>query len=263
MSSPFPGMDPYLEDPAIWPDFHGRFINCWSEAIAEFLPEGYDVRIGERVYLSEPGEDRRRIIPDASIGDTANPPVRRRDTNPAKSGLAVTLEPTILPLVELDPLTERFIQVSTLPDRRIVAVLEFLSPSNKSGRGRVEYLDKRDEIIKANIHLVELDLLVGGHRLPMKRPLPPGDYFALVARAEKRPNCEVYSWRLEDRLPSIPIPLRDPDADVVVDLPSIFSCAYERGRYPRILKYDREPVIDLGGQRQAWAREIAGSQVRI
>jgi len=35
MKSPFPGMDPFLEQPAYWPDFHSRFINVWCEAIAD------------------------------------------------------------------------------------------------------------------------------------------------------------------------------------------------------------------------------------
>ena len=26
MPSPFPGMDPYLEQPEIWADFHGSFL---------------------------------------------------------------------------------------------------------------------------------------------------------------------------------------------------------------------------------------------
>ena len=43
MKSPFPGMDPYLENPAIWSDFHPTFINYWREQIADVLPDNYDV----------------------------------------------------------------------------------------------------------------------------------------------------------------------------------------------------------------------------
>ena len=46
MPSPFPGMDPYLEDPAFWRDFHATFIFCWREAVAAALPD-YDVEILE------------------------------------------------------------------------------------------------------------------------------------------------------------------------------------------------------------------------
>lgn len=33
MTTPFPGMDPFLEDPIVFPDFHDRFIAHLSEAI--------------------------------------------------------------------------------------------------------------------------------------------------------------------------------------------------------------------------------------
>ena len=68
MSSPFPGMDPFLEDPAYWPDFHYTFINYWREAIAEKLPEEFEANLGERVYLVEVDPDTRKLIyPDIGL----------------------------------------------------------------------------------------------------------------------------------------------------------------------------------------------------
>ena len=46
-------MDPYLESPAFWSDFHATFINYWREAIADRLPDHYEARIDERVNLVE------------------------------------------------------------------------------------------------------------------------------------------------------------------------------------------------------------------
>ncbi|MCA9010910.1 MAG: DUF4058 family protein [Planctomycetaceae bacterium] len=67
-------------------------------------------------------------------------------------------------------------------------------------------------------HLVELDLLRGGMRLPVVDTLPPGDYYAIVSRAKRRPKCEVYAWTLHEKLPVIPIPLKLGDADATVPL---------------------------------------------
>ena len=78
----------------------------------------------------------------------------------------------------------------------------------------MEYLDKRDQYIDLPVNLVELDLLVGGRRLPMKKPMPSGDYYALVARAQRRPDCDVYAWSIRQPLPTIPIPLKGLDFDV-------------------------------------------------
>src|SRR5260221_915767 len=154
VASLFPGMDPYLEDPAFWPDFHHRFINYWCEAVADELPEAYEARLDERVNLAQMRETR--------------------------------------------------IDILHRPDRSLVAVLEMLSPANKTGDGFQEYRAKRKAILQQKVHLLELDLLVGVNRLPHLRPLPAGDYFALVSRADNRPNCEVFSWPVRDPQPRIP-----------------------------------------------------------
>ena len=64
-----------------------------------------------------------------------------------------------------------------------MTVIEILSPTNKFGSGRTEYIEKRNEWIRQPIHLVEIDLLLVGQRLPMQRPLPRADYFAFVSRS--------------------------------------------------------------------------------
>ncbi len=53
MRSPFPGMDPYLETPAFWSDFHARFINNWCDAVLDCLPSDYEARFDEKVNLIE------------------------------------------------------------------------------------------------------------------------------------------------------------------------------------------------------------------
>ena len=49
MTSPFPGMDPYLEHPGYWRDFHQSFIIYWRDWLADHLPDHYAVRIDERL----------------------------------------------------------------------------------------------------------------------------------------------------------------------------------------------------------------------
>jgi hypothetical protein len=45
MPSPFPGMDPYLEEPDLWSDFHGGMIYAIRAAITRLLPPGYVARV--------------------------------------------------------------------------------------------------------------------------------------------------------------------------------------------------------------------------
>jgi hypothetical protein len=136
-------------------------------------------------------------------------------------------------------------------------VLELLSPANKEEPGRTLYLAKRNALLHHPVHLVELDLLLKGQRLPLEEGLPPGDYYALVSRGNQRPKCQVYHWTLHQPLPAIPIPLLPPDPDLWIDLGAVFRTTYERGRYSRSVDYTAAPPISLDNARLAWVTERA------
>ena len=62
-------------------------------------------------------------------------------------------------------------------------MIELLSPANKQpGSDREQYIHKRRQLLCSQTHLVELDLLRGGPRMPVEE-LPACDYYALVSRA--------------------------------------------------------------------------------
>lgn len=253
MASPFPGMDPYLEGPE-WPDFHSTFVHAWREAIADELPDDYVARLDERVYLIEPDtEVRKRIIPDIAVSTLD------RDSPARESAGVATLDPVTLPIEIIDGVTEVFIEIHKKPDLSLVAILELLSPANKNEPGRTEYVSKRNAILRQNVHLIELDLLQGGRRVPSPRSLPSGDCYYLVARSEQRFDCQVYHWNLADALPTLPVPLRPPHADLRIDLAKVFRTAYERGRFARSVRYDRPCPAPLNEQQRAWAENIARS----
>lgn len=235
MASPFPGMDPYLEDPAFWADFHKRFLNCWCEAVAAALPDNYDARMDETVNLVQMSPEVIKLIyPDVAVGRE--------------------------PHEFLEEVRQTRIEILHRPERTLVAVLEMLSPYNKSGEGFEQYRAKRKTILLQKLHLVGLDLLVGGKRLPLSKPLPRADYYALISRAEDRPNCAVYHWDLRDPLPIIPIPLRAPDADILSDLGKVFRETYERGRYARSLFYKQPPAAPLSRKDAQWATGVASKK---
>ena len=253
MHSPFPGMDPYLEDPAFWADFHTTFIVSWREAIAAQLPEPYEARLDEHVKLVQmPQKVIQLIYPDVALTTAAERP--RKPAN-AEAGLAM-LEPVTLKHEFLEQVRETHIEILRRPERSLVAVLELLSPWNKAGDGFAEYRAKRKAILQQQVHLVELDLLLGGTRLPMREPLPQGDYYGLVTRAEDRSVAAVYAWRLRQPLPVLPVPLREPDPDVLIDLQSVFQTAFERGRYVKALLYNQAPWAPVRDEDKAWAAEI-------
>lgn len=183
MPSPFPGVDPYIEAQGLWPDFHTEFLSNCRNSLNEVLPENYAALIEELVCLvDEAGNSVRKLRSDIAIDRAEGPPAPPRD----EGGVAV-MEPVTLPLAMEDPeqVLDRWIEIRRLPEQTLVTVIELLSPFNKRAEGRVEYLKKRKELLRQPINLVEIDLLLNSRPLPMGAPMPRGDYFAIVARADR------------------------------------------------------------------------------
>jgi len=255
MPSPFPGMDPFLEGPD-WEDFHTGFIAELCAALVPQVRPKYVVRKERRVYVehSFPGDDRLVRADVAVMSDTGEFPESRE---PASAGAAVS--PVVLHLPMPEERREAFLTLSDRETMEVVTVIELLSPANKrhGGDGRREYLSKRESILGSTTHLVELDLLRGGERLPTVEPLPPGDYYAFVCR-QRRYQAEVYAWTLRDRLPAIPIPLAGDDPDVTIHLEEVFTSTYDRAGYDYSLDYSRPIRPPLPKRDASWAAGILG-----
>ncbi|MFI5454677.1 MAG: DUF4058 family protein [Isosphaerales bacterium] len=256
MPSPFPGIDPFLEDQHYWEEFHSKFMNWTQDTLAEWVPDAYEVRIEERVSLTyeEDPDFKRTLQPNVAV-------LRQTGVGSAavSAANALTLMPVSLslPMYQLEEVIEHRIEIRRRPDRFPVAVIELLSPSNKEPPGDRLYSRKRLELIHQAVHLVELDFLIGGKRLAMEDELPAGDYYALVSRAEQRPRSDVYAWSIRDPLPTIPIPLLAPDPDIPLDLAAIFATVFQRGRYNRSIHYSAPLGLARGPADRTWAAELA------
>ena len=122
----------------------------------------------------------------------------------------------------------------------------FLSLSNKSGGvGRDKYSEKQSEVLRSEASLVEIDLIRGGQRvlaLP-QHEIPVAkrrDDLACVSPGWKRNRRELYAMPLPERLFVLPIPLRQREAPVQVDLQALVDQAYSTGRYD-----DLDYTVDL------------------
>lgn len=255
MPSIFPGIDPFLEAQGLWPDFHVRFINNLGDALMDLMPDNYEARIGENFQVVEyESEKQKKIGPDLSVAKLAGKAKSRTSAG------AATLEPITVPLLIEEEIRETYLKIIWRPDRSIVTIIEVLSPSNKEPSGRNLYLSKRRGILYQSIHLVEIDFLLGGRRLPLLRDYPPGDFFALVSRVEKRPDCEVYAWPLSAPLPTIPIPLKKPDLDVMVDLAAVFALTFSKGKYTRSIDYQHPLGIRLSRENKTLMKDMLAAQ---
>ena len=68
--NPFPGMNPYLESPDIWPDFHNGLIGQLRTFWDRSLPDNYRIALERRVEVEEPfgvPSELNLVIPDALV----------------------------------------------------------------------------------------------------------------------------------------------------------------------------------------------------
>jgi hypothetical protein len=255
MPSPFPGMDPYLEDPALWPDVHHEIISEARAYLNRRVGPRYHVRLEERVYISDEDDPGRPVlIPDLKIGER---PDAGRAIPPESAALAV-VEPIVITTLIDDEIREARLEVIDREDRQVVTVIEVVSPSNKAtgSRGRASYMQKRAEVMTSPSHWVEIDLLRRGQPVLPRGMLGRGDYFAHVSRVEQRPKGQVWPILLPQRLPVVAIPLKTGDADAPLDLQAVFDSAYDRAAYDRTVDYRKEPSVPLSPAYAAWADRV-------
>jgi len=260
MAGPFPGIDPYLEFQAPWPDFHNGLIAEIRNELGARLPSAYVARVDERIEVSSSASDPPSSFrPDVLVGRFAGG-AASSDAASAKSPTA-TIEPTLVEILDRDPEEIRitWVEIRALPELDLVTAIEVLSPINKSWQGRRAYLDKRDKLHASRANLVEIDLLVGGTPLPMKQRIEPGAYYAIVARGARLPLAEVYRWTVRDPLPRLPIPLREPDPDILIDLAALVNRVYDLGRYSRTLRRDLPlpETTSLTPEDRAWVESLS------
>ena len=261
MKSPFPGMDPYLEQH--WPDVHHRLVTYACDQIQPRLPADLRPRVEERVFVESPEAEVRTVYPDVHVAEHPSP---RESGAVAVEELTIT-EPLVVRVPD-EPKPQGYVEiVDAASGNRVITLIEFLSPANKlPGEGRELYLRKQREARMADVSLVEVDLTRAGDR-GLSCPqdwIPPSHrttYQICVARAWKIGQYEVYPAPLAERLPVIGIPLRKTDADVPLDLQALIDLCYQNGRYDD-LDYKAEPNPPLDPADAAWADQHLRSTAR-
>ncbi len=250
MPSPFPGMDPYLEG-SLWTTIHSQFSAEIARQLAPKLRPRYLALTTERFVFSMP---ECVAVATSSI----YPNVGVSETDFAMSGgsqAAVATAPLRLATAMPEAVPHLTVEIRDTANRQLVTAIEVLSPTNKRGDGRDEYLNKRRRLLLSSAHLIEIDLLREGQRVPMRDPLPAAPYFVFVSRAEERPIIDIWPITLHQSLPIVPVPLLPGDADVPLDLQRALTNVYDLLGYDLAVDYSRAPEVPLGARDAAWAEE--------
>jgi hypothetical protein len=224
MPSPLPGMDPYLEDDALWPHFQHQLVLSLYQHLLPVLVDRYRARVAQRCYVTEQA---------------------------------------LFTSIIREPHNEDYIEIRQRADGRLITLLDVVSPSNKlSPGGRAAYHATRREGRSAGAGMVEIDLLLRGQ--PMleysRDGLPDWDYAVTVTRSPQPDRYEIYTATLQKRLPRFRLPLAADDRDTVLDLQTVFSRCYDQGSFASKVDYKRDPSTPLNDEDRRWLDETLRQQ---
>lgn len=247
-------MDPYIETPKLWTDFHNDLAAEIRASLNEKIQPHYFARLETFVtYETIEIGKKASIRPDVSVWQ----PSTARET-------AVAYETrTTAPIesqVSLDvPLELNRVEIYRAGGEWLVTVIEILSPVNKK-RGHdahTDYLRKRRDLLRSSAHFIEIDFLRGGERPPLETPVPVAPYYAMLSRADRRPHVQVWPIQLAHRLPVLPVPLYEPDPDASLDLAAMVAAVYERGGYASQIDYAQPaPPPELSEEEMKWVAAL-------
>ncbi len=278
MPSPFPGMDPYLEHPRFFPDFHDGLIFVIKELLQPALPRAYYAQASQNVWLER---SHRYLEPDVNVmRERSRRKTRRRRTS--QGGVAIAeLEtetklrpgrPIVITVedVEQEEHIERFLEIRGRwgGQDRLVATIEIVSRSNKTPgeEGFDQYRAKQREVLAGQAHLIEIDLLRDGTHVSAvpedraREEAGPFDYHVSIHRFDRPNEYSIYPIRLEQRLPVLSVPLLPEDPEVVLDLQDDFDRVYDAGPYRKRILYSKDPIRPPLQRKQAeWAKTILKS----
>lgn len=237
MPSPFPGMDPYIEQSKLWVDFHNRLADEISAELNTRIRPHYFARLTPYTTYEAVEVSQSRvhgIRPDVGVMQ------RREPQSPAPTGVALLDPPPVTSTVTLDePLELLSVEIRRSDSELLVTAIEILSPVNKqpSHEAYTDYLRKRRDLLRSSVHLIEIDFLRGGTRPPLQQPVPVAPYYITLCHADRRPYVSVWPIALHARLPVISVPLSYPDPDATLDLGKVVAAVYERGGYDAQIDY--------------------------
>jgi hypothetical protein len=232
MPSPFPGMDPYLEGD-LWTTLQSQLAAEIARQLAPRLRPRYVALAMSRSEV-EPADNGRSY----------------------ELGTPAVTAPLTSELVMHGPMPSHFVEIWEVATRSLVTDIELLSPADKHGDGWRDYVARRGRLLMSNTHLLEIDLLREGRRMPLKGKLPSLPYYCLLSRAGTRPNAEVWPVAFDHPLPILPVPLLDGEPDLPLDVQAALNAVYDINGYDLLVDYTQPPPGPMPAEVATWADKL-------
>jgi hypothetical protein len=251
-------MDPYLEQSTFWSSFHQRLLVAIADTVGPQLLPRYYIEVETRTYTDDDDTELLIGIPDAVVLSPMSTSFESPSPQFEVSSVATRPRPERVQLPTGLEVRERYLEVREVGTDAVITVIELLSPKNKRvGKGRIVYEEKRQRVLDSASHFIELDFLRGDRTMPMVGAVSSWHYRILVSRSEVRPDADLYGFRLQESIPSIPLPLKLGEAEPWIDLQAIFRGVYDRAGYQYRVDYQQvPPPPPLASSDQQWVDEL-------
>jgi hypothetical protein len=260
MSSPFPGMDPYLEG-YLWPDVHHALIAKIRQQLAPRLRPRYVARVQVSIVVDNTPEAEIGIMyPDVeviAVDQQVREAVAEYEVPGAETINTEPIPPAPLTIRLLGPIEVRLatVEIREVAHNELITIIEILSPVNKREPGLTKYRRKQQQLRQTGVHLLEIDLLRRGTRPIVHPRLPDVPYLITLTRAHTG-RVEVWPIKLQDTLPIVPAPLRAPDPDIPLELSPTLAAVYDEAVYELSIDYTQPPPPpSLSSEEMAWLEE--------
>lgn len=248
ITSPFPGMDPYLESPDIRWDVHTSLMCSFAEQLAPQVRPTYFVDMKTRTVLDRVSDRVEDYIPEVVATDRSS----MQTAAPTPIRMTVPLSCKVrLPAL----------YIRRAKDKKVATAIELLSAITKRpGVERRKYIKRRESYVEAGVHFVEIDLLRSYPRMPFDGELPACDYVAMSYNADEGLACNVWPITVRHLLPVVPVPLLHPEPPVALDLQEAINFVYARDRYDLRIDYSQPAEPPLSDEDVIWAAKFIARQ---
>lgn len=254
MPSPFPGIDPYLEHPDLWPGLHNRLIVRIADLLSPQLRPKYFVSLEVRMYEEKDAKSLLVGLPDVSLLSKKSQVNTPNSTESQVAVIETSTKPITVTLPIPITIRQGYLEIQEVATKEVVTTIEILSPTNKkAGKGREMYLEKREKILDSSTNFIEIDLLRRGQRMPILNQTIQSHYRILVSRGKQRPKADLYAFNIQNKIPEFPLPLRPEDTELIIDLQSLLTTIYDVGSYDLKIDYTQQAVPELSENDAAWA----------
>jgi hypothetical protein len=193
MPSPFPGMDPFLEHPEIFPDLHDRLNTHLSEVLQAGLPPPYYAVIGRRTWIEVSHDERREPFLEVYVRQGSD------------KRLVTSIE--ILSLTNKTP-GEHGRELYLRKQREILG-------------GKVHLVEI--DLLRGGEHSTAVPCQ------RVRAEVGPFDYHVCMHHFDNLEDYFIYPIQLHERLPQIAIPLLPGDPAVTIDLQTLLDHLLRRG----------------------------------